>query len=284
MNEIVKPKLIETNLDADLFEKLELDSKPSPRPEVNLDFKIDLRTDKTNGIPTECKSDLKSETKTEANCDPNKCDSRSSLADSKPDTLVKSNSHPLLNGTISSSVIDNEPNVSIKLNNKSIDKLSDSLLADQPSVIQKKLFRGISRATDNIHLVSKVRGEFAQDFQSIKDNDTFTENLTLDLPNHTFTMPDLSIHPDDFRQFLEKDLIEKSTLISLKSAKRLNWWADQNIAQELWPLATTGDGNCLLHAASLGTWGFHDRLLTLRKGWYFGFESFLDLTSYFDQL
>lgn len=79
-------------------------------------------------------------------------------------------------------------------------------------------------------------------------------------------MPDLSIHSDDFRQFLEKDLIEKSTLISLKSAKRLNWWADQNIAQELWPLATTGDGNCLLHAASLGTWGFHDRLLTLRKG------------------
>ena len=33
----------------------------------------------------------------------------------------------------------------------------------------------------------------------------------------------------------------------------------------LWPLATTGDGNCLLHAASLGMWGFHDRLLTLRQ-------------------
>ena len=30
-------------------------------------------------------------------------------------------------------------------------------------------------------------------------------------------------------------------------------------------LATTGDGNCLLHAASLAMWGFHDRLLTLRK-------------------
>ena len=29
--------------------------------------------------------------------------------------------------------------------------------------------------------------------------------------------------------------------------------------------ATTGDGNCLLHAASLAMWGFHDRLLTLRK-------------------
>ena len=37
------------------------------------------------------------------------------------------------------------------------------------------------------------------------------------------------------------------------------------IAQRLVPLATSGDGNCLLHAASLGMWGFHDRLLTLRK-------------------
>lgn len=37
------------------------------------------------------------------------------------------------------------------------------------------------------------------------------------------------------------------------------------ICQRLVPLATVGDGNCLLHAASLGMWGFHDRLLTLRK-------------------
>lgn len=81
----------------------------------------------------------------------------------------------------------------------------------------------------------------------------------------TFTLPDLSIHPPDFSEFLEKDLIEKSSLISLQAAGRLNWWADDGICQRLWPLATSGDGNCLLHAASLGMWGFHDRLLTLRK-------------------
>ncbi len=46
---------------------------------------------------------------------------------------------------------------------------------------------------------------------------------------------------------------------------RLNWWADLGASQRLWPLATTGDGNCLLHAASLAMWGFHDRMLTLRK-------------------
>ncbi|NXN12023.1 OTU7B protein, partial [Indicator maculatus] len=47
---------------------------------------------------------------------------------------------------------------------------------------------------------------------------------------------------------------------------RLNWWVNVDPScQRLLPLATTGDGNCLLHAASLGMWGFHDRDLMLRK-------------------
>ncbi|CAG2061021.1 unnamed protein product [Timema podura] len=56
---------------------------------------------------------------------------------------------------------------------------------------------------------------------------------------------------EDFRGFLEKDLIEMSMLVSLEQGGRLNWWADSGACQRLWPLATTGDGNCLLHAASL---------------------------------
>uniref|UniRef100_A0A914RL71 ubiquitinyl hydrolase 1 n=1 Tax=Parascaris equorum TaxID=6256 RepID=A0A914RL71_PAREQ len=49
-------------------------------------------------------------------------------------------------------------------------------------------------------------------------------------------------------------------------AKRhLNWWCCNGGGQRLWPLSTTGDGNCLLHAASLGLWGVHDRHLMLRK-------------------
>ncbi|NXT22016.1 OTU7B protein, partial [Syrrhaptes paradoxus] len=52
-------------------------------------------------------------------------------------------------------------------------------------------------------------------------------------------------------------------------AGRLNWWANVDPScQRLLPLATTGDGNCLLHAASLGMWGFHDRDLMLRKSLY----------------
>lgn len=55
---------------------------------------------------------------------------------------------------------------------------------------------------------------------------------------------------DEFRQFLEKDLMAVSTQQSLEQTRRLNWWT--TVCQRLWPLSTSGDGNCLLHAASLG--------------------------------
>ena len=84
---------------------------------------------------------------------------------------------------------------------------------------------------------------------------------SVETPQFTFTLPDLTRYTEDFRGFLEKDLIELSALISLEQSGRLNWWADTGTCQRLWPLATTGDGNCLLHAASLGMWGFHDRLV-----------------------
>lgn len=45
---------------------------------------------------------------------------------------------------------------------------------------------------------------------------------------------------------------------------RLNWWTHTGKFPRLEPLATSGDGNCLLHAASLYMWGFHDRFLILR--------------------
>ncbi|XP_076322841.1 OTU domain-containing protein 7B-like isoform X3 [Tachypleus tridentatus] len=128
----------------------------------------------------------------------------------------------------------------------------------------KKLTRGISRATNNVNLVSRARSEFALDFKATNNKES-PPQVSLEMPVYTFTLPDLSIHPENFQEFLKKDLIETSTLISLEQNGRLNWWADQGTCQRLWPLATTGDGNCLLHAASLGIWGFHDRLLTLRK-------------------
>ncbi|XP_073978928.1 OTU domain-containing protein 7B-like isoform X5 [Rhodnius prolixus] len=119
----------------------------------------------------------------------------------------------------------------------------------------KKLNRGISRATDNVNLVSQARSEIL--------NDSCEQEYCIETPIHTFTLPDINCYPDEFRKFLVKDLIAISTQDSLEQANRLNWWT--SYCQRLWPLSTSGDGNCLLHAASLGMWGFHDRLLTLRK-------------------
>ena len=193
---------------------------------------------------------------------------------------IKCNSEPSLSSHSSECSNDDSSNTS------SPSKLAISKCDDSPNNIlddtTKKLSRGISRATDNVNLVSKARNEFAQDFKtSSRGSRLLNTNNFLETPDFTFTLPDLSIHPEDFRVFLEQDLIEKSTLVSLESAQRLNWWSD--VCQKLWPLATTGDGNCLLHAASLGLtltmidnsyltfiiilgmWGFHDRLLVLRK-------------------
>ncbi|EFN78874.1 OTU domain-containing protein 7B [Harpegnathos saltator] len=116
----------------------------------------------------------------------------------------------------------------------------------------KKLARGISRATENAAIVSYARSQLAS-------------LGVLDTPEYTFSLPDLSVYPDSFRKFLEKDLIENGCMSSLEAAGRLNWWYKNGSTRILWPLATSGDGNCLLHAASLGMWGFHDRLLTLRE-------------------
>ena len=121
---------------------------------------------------------------------------------------------------------------------------------------RKKMERGISHATANESLVSAARTVVQHDFS---EDATTSVVCSVETPQFTFTLPDLTRYTEDFRGFLEKDLIELSALISLEQSGRLNWWADTGTCQRLWPLATTGDGNCLLHAASLGMWGFHDR-------------------------
>ncbi|XP_061676217.1 OTU domain-containing protein 7B [Syngnathoides biaculeatus] len=92
-----------------------------------------------------------------------------------------------------------------------------------------------------------------------------SDEQLLNTPEFTFQLPDLSMYQDDFR-VNERDLIEKSMMVALEHAGRLNWWTKVvPNCQSLLPLTTTGDGNCLLHAASLGMWGCHDRDLSLRK-------------------
>ncbi|XP_014399050.1 PREDICTED: OTU domain-containing protein 7A, partial [Myotis brandtii] len=124
---------------------------------------------------------------------------------------------------------------------------------------EKRLSRGISHASSAI--VSLARSHVASECSS--------EQCPLEMPIYTFQLPDLSVYSEDFRSFIERDLIEQATMVALEQAGRLNWWSTVcTSCKRLLPLATTGDGNCLLHAASLGMWGFHDRDLVLRKALY----------------
>ncbi|EHB04961.1 OTU domain-containing protein 7A [Heterocephalus glaber] len=133
---------------------------------------------------------------------------------------------------------------------------------------EKRLSRGISHASSAI--VSLARSHVA--------NECNNEQFPLEMPIYTFQLPDLSVYSEDFRSFIERDLIEQATMVALEQAGiglvcdqagRLNWWSTVcTSCKRLLPLATTGDGNCLLHAASLGMWGFHDRDLVLRKALY----------------
>ncbi|XP_035463401.2 OTU domain-containing protein 7B isoform X2 [Scophthalmus maximus] len=137
------------------------------------------------------------------------------------------------------------------------------ILHRQDEVVQateKRLSRGISHASSTI--VSLARSHVSS------TGGSSCEPL-LDTPLCTFQLPDLTVYQDDFRGFIERDLIEQSMMVALEHAGRLNWWTKVvPNCQSLLPLATSGDGNCLLHAASLGMWGFHDRDLMLRKSLY----------------
>ena len=84
----------------------------------------------------------------------------------------------------------------------------------------------------------------------------------MDLPGYTFTVPYLTAYPPDFRQFVFDRIVDKTAKKALEDEKCLNWCQQ---ATKLEPLHTKGDGNCLLHAASLGMWGFQDRANILRN-------------------
>ena len=81
-------------------------------------------------------------------------------------------------------------------------------------------------------------------------------------PAFTLTVPPLDGYPPDFKTFLFNRLINYGTKKYLEESRCLNWCQG---ATTLVPLYTLGDGNCLMHAASLGMWGFQDRDFILRK-------------------
>ncbi|KAG8582889.1 hypothetical protein GDO81_008214 [Engystomops pustulosus] len=65
-----------------------------------------------------------------------------------------------------------------------------------------------------------------------------------------------------FRDILQKTLFNRSMQVALESQKKLNACKE---VKKLVPLRTNGDGNCLMHAASMYMWGVQDTDLVLRK-------------------
>lgn len=65
-----------------------------------------------------------------------------------------------------------------------------------------------------------------------------------------------------FREVLQKALIDRAIQTTLECQKRLNWCHE---VRKMVPLKTNGDGNCLMHAVSQYMWGIQDVDLVLRK-------------------
>ena len=75
-------------------------------------------------------------------------------------------------------------------------------------LLEKRLSRGISHASSAI--VSLARLQVASECTS--------EQFPLEMPIYTFQLPDLSVYSEDFRSFIERDLIEQSTMMALEQA------------------------------------------------------------------
>lgn len=73
---------------------------------------------------------------------------------------------------------------------------------------EKRLSRGISHASSAI--VSLARLQVASECTN--------EQFPLEMPIYTFQLPDLSVYSEDFRSFIERDLIEQSTMMALEQA------------------------------------------------------------------
>lgn len=72
---------------------------------------------------------------------------------------------------------------------------------------EKRLSRGISHASSTI--VSLARSHVSSNGSS--------EHL-LEMPISTFQLPDLTVYAEEFRSFIERDLIEQSMLVALEQA------------------------------------------------------------------
>jgi OTU domain-containing protein 7 len=153
------------------------------------------------------------------------------------------------------------------------------------------LVRGFSRVQANEEILNETRTQIESGLCQTRvdinnDDDAIRRcqsqppplRIVTELPDYSFMLPDLNKFDATnykFKEYLQNDLIELPTQYALTESGHLNWWSQndwEQVNRPLYPMVTSGDGNCLLHAASLAMWGLHDRYLILRKALHASLE------------
>ena len=121
-------------------------------------------------------------------------------------------------------------------------------------------------ATDDSVIVRRASQELRDDYKKnfAHGGTVFFEHF----PSFSVRYPTInaSLYPARFVEFVAGNLTDRYAKDTLeKDFKCLNWLRE---CAYLVPLYTTGDGNCLLHAASLAMWGFEDKEFILRNALY----------------
>ena len=132
----------------------------------------------------------------------------------------------------------------------------DQQRSDGPS--RPELPRSIS--TTNLETTRRCRSLIQKDWKA--DAPRGGTNFFATTPGFTLILPALNDYPSDFQKFVFDRIVAKDTQEMMEKDCCLNWCPS---VTKLVPLNTIGDGNCLLHAASLAMWGFQDRDLVLRN-------------------
>jgi len=147
------------------------------------------------------------------------------------------------------------------------------------------LTRGFSRVHANQEILNETRAQIETNLGNNNNNSTNKQQQSIkqqslssrksllnnnELTCYSFMLPNLNKFNSDYKlkEYLQNELIEVPAQFNLTESGHLNWWTQQqweNVCRPLYPMVTSGDGNCLLHAASLAMWGLHDRYLILRK-------------------
>lgn len=92
------------------------------------------------------------------------------------------------------------------------ESIGSSLIISVPpssAATEKRLSRGISHASSTI--VSLARSH-------VSNTGGPSSEPLLDMPLCTFQLPDLTVYREDFRSFIERDLIEQSMMVALEHA------------------------------------------------------------------